>query len=181
MVIMSGCDLTGLDDETREGGEGFIGHVMFESFGVGFGGFARHADFEQYAHHQLVAGAHFLGEGFTGRGEENAAVGARGGEAFALEPGYGAAGGDVADAEAAGNFDGAGFAGLGNQIGDELGIIFQHFIGAGMAGFAETVRLFGFLGQGRGIGWQGGGRFSAGGGAGDGIGPGVYDCFGSAP
>lgn len=45
---------------------------MLDAFGIGLGGFARHAEREQHFEHQTVPGAHPLGERVTLLGQEDA-------------------------------------------------------------------------------------------------------------
>ena len=135
---------SGRFEETGEGFQGGGGDVVFDAFGVIFRIFTRDADGEEEVHDEAVAGADAVREGLAGFGEEDAAIGQGGGEAFAFEAGDCFDDGDVADAEAAGDVRGAGFAAGGEEVRDELGIILDEGGSAGFARVAEAAGLGGF-------------------------------------
>ena len=60
---------------------------MLDALGVGLGRFARHAERPQQIDDETVAHAHAFGKRVAFLGEEDAAVGAGGGEPGALEAG----------------------------------------------------------------------------------------------
>ncbi len=88
-----------------------------------------------------AASAHAIGEVLAGAGEEDAAIGQRRGEALAFEAGDVFYRGRVSDAEALGDIGGAGLAAGGEQVGDQLDILFEQGDRAGGTGLAETPRL----------------------------------------
>ena len=132
-------------EEAREGGEGGVGDVVFDAFGVGFGVFGGDADGAEQFDDDAVAGVDAGGQGLAFWGEEYASVGECGGEALALEASDCLHGGCVGDAHAAGDVDGSGLARGGEEVGDQFGVIFEERCGPGTARLAEAVCLGGFL------------------------------------
>src|SRR6516162_2751661 len=87
----------------REGLQRRLRDVMLDAFGVGFGGFGRHAEGAQHIDDEAMADADTVGECMAFFGQEHAAIGFCGGEAGALQTRDGLDRGGVGDAEAAGD------------------------------------------------------------------------------
>lgn len=101
--------------------------MVFETFGVGLGGFGRDAEAEEKGDDEFVAAAAGFGEVAAGRGEGDGFVGRGVDEAAFLEALDRLDGGGVGDAEAAGEIGDAGLAGFGDEFGDGFDVIFGRF------------------------------------------------------
>jgi hypothetical protein len=87
--------------------------------------------------------ANAIGEFMAGIGQENAAVGQRGGQALPLKPGYALNGGRMRNAETFGDIGCPCLAAGRQEIGDEFRIIFQQRGRSCRARFAEPAGLGG--------------------------------------
>ena len=118
---------------------------MLDAFCVGLGIFGGDADGREEFDHDAVPGVDSGRQGLAFGGQEDAAVGECGGEALAFEASDRLHGGGVGDAHSAGDVDGAGLAAGGEEVCNQLGIIFEECCGSGTPGLAEAVCLGGFL------------------------------------
>ncbi len=101
----------------------------------------RHTQCDEHIINQLVPRPHARRQRLTGLGERNAAIRGDDAEALAFQAREGFYGGDVGDAEAAGDFRGAGLAVGAHQVVDQFGVVFEKFGGAGLARAAEAECL----------------------------------------
>ena len=107
--------------------------VVLDAFGVGAGGRDRHAERLEESDDCLVAFFGAGGEGAAGGGEEDGAVRQGFDQALPLEALDGADDGDVGHAERTGDVGGAGFAVLGDEVGDGFDVVLGAFLRMGEA------------------------------------------------
>ena len=118
--------------------------VVLDAFGVGLGGFGRHAERAQQIDHQPVAHAHAVGERVALFGQEHAAIGPRGRQAGALEARDGLDRGGVRDAEPPGDVGRPRLALARQQIRDQFGIVLEQRGRLRRPRLAEAARLGAF-------------------------------------
>ncbi len=141
---MSGLGYGG--EESFEGGEGLDADVVLDALGVGEGVFVGDPDGAEERDDHVVFMSRLFGESSALGSQEDRTVGLGGGEALALESPDRLDDRDVGHADPAGDVDGACLAGLVDQVGDGLDVVFDDLGSVLLSDSLEVEGLFVGLG-----------------------------------
>lgn len=131
--------------EFTHGVEGFGADVVFDAFGVDFGGAVGDAECNQEIHDLLVASAAAICEGLALGGQENRPIRFILDQFLVAQAADGLGDGDVGNAKPLGHVHAAGLAALSDQVVDQFDVIFLGFGGVMAAGGAKGRGAEGFL------------------------------------
>ena len=114
---------------------------MLNSFGISFSSFDGDAHREKYIHDEPMAGSYSRRQLLSAFRQKDTTIGAGRCHSFPLQPGDGFNGGDMGNAEAAGNICRTRLARAGQQVSDELNIVLKQSCRLGRTSLAEAARL----------------------------------------